>query len=544
MSALWPQRLCSPSTAQHRRPTGIAGLSAGLLVLLAAACGDGSLPVSELGRFEPVKCWFPVPETAREVQCGRLTVPLRHGEAPTGERLAERQWLRLAVVRSLPAVPTDKAPVVFLHGGPGGSITDAAGRIIERAPDLFGTDREAIFFDQRGAGRSRPDLRCGLTDDVAQCRDRLDSWDLSAFNSTENAADVDALRRALGQAQLVLVGSSYGTSLAQHVLRDFPGTVESVVLDAVAPLDLSFIAESPRSESEAIDAFFAACAADAECGSRFAGLSERFTEAHTGLVREPLEVRAQLDSGRTARFLLDAGTFETMVLNTQLFAGNLAPVPRTIAAVARRLSEAGDEAFVGAAMLETFQRLLRRITSVASGAYWSIACADQPQVDPAALATDGLRPELVGGSRSSLAGFVEQCDIWDVPPQPLAERQPVRSDVPTLLFCGAFDPITPPRFCERVAVSLSRAQTVILPNSAHGALLSGECSDALFRNFIAAPTAPLDISCVQGPDFAFPSTDLQTLTAQAKDRARKAADLRALLPTAPPLRQLEPRPPQ
>ena len=139
-----------------------------------------------------------------------------------------------------------------------------------------------VLFDQRGALYSEPSLVCEeqwelvertieqrLTyeeadrlslEAVTACRRRLEREriDVSAFNSVENAADVAALARALGYEQINLYGVSYGTLLAQHVMRDHPGILRSVVLDAVVPASVNYLTETPRSQDRVYTELFGA----------------------------------------------------------------------------------------------------------------------------------------------------------------------------------------------------------------------------------------------------------------------------------------------
>ena len=60
--------------------------------------------------------------------------------------------------------------------------------------------------------------------------------DFAAYNSVENAADIDGISEVIGYDQIVLYGDSYGTVLSQHVMRDFPDTLAAVILDGVDTL--------------------------------------------------------------------------------------------------------------------------------------------------------------------------------------------------------------------------------------------------------------------------------------------------------------------
>ncbi|MFN2494360.1 MAG: alpha/beta fold hydrolase, partial [Pseudonocardiaceae bacterium] len=105
-------------------------------------------------------------------------------------------------------------PVVYLHGGPGGGSTPGARRYFE--PGSY----RAVLFDQRGCGRSRP-----LAGDP--------DVDLSTNTTTHLVADIERLREHLGIDRWVLVGISWGVTLALVYAQAHPDRVRAMVLGAV-----------------------------------------------------------------------------------------------------------------------------------------------------------------------------------------------------------------------------------------------------------------------------------------------------------------------
>ncbi|MGW4098553.1 alpha/beta fold hydrolase [Mycobacterium sp. NPDC004974] len=107
--------------------------------------------------------------------------------------------------------PHRAAPVIFLHGGPGtpgeGIPTGGA----ELAADGF----DVYAYDQLGAGRSN----------------RL--ADVTGYTVERQVADLEAIRRTIGAEQLILVGRSWGGSLAAQYLAAHPDRVAKAVF--VAP---------------------------------------------------------------------------------------------------------------------------------------------------------------------------------------------------------------------------------------------------------------------------------------------------------------------
>jgi len=103
----------------------------------------------------------------------------------------------------------DGLPAVFLHGGPGSGCQRAHARMFD--PARF----RAVLFDQRGAGLSTP--RLCLID-----------------NTTPHlVADMDRIRAALGIESWLVVGGSWGSTLALAYAEAHPERVLGLVLRAV-----------------------------------------------------------------------------------------------------------------------------------------------------------------------------------------------------------------------------------------------------------------------------------------------------------------------
>jgi proline iminopeptidase len=112
-------------------------------------------------------------------------------------------------------------PAVYLHGGPGSGCQP-----MHRA--LFDPDRHyAVLFDQRGAGRSTPHGG-------------------RAANTTPHlVADMEAIRTPLGIEKWLVVGGSWGATLALAYAEAHPERVSGIVLRATflgtaAELDWAF----------------------------------------------------------------------------------------------------------------------------------------------------------------------------------------------------------------------------------------------------------------------------------------------------------------
>src|SRR3954454_11565869 len=102
----------------------------------------------------------------------------------------------------------DVIPAVYLHGGPGSGCQPDHRRLFD--PERF----HAVLFDQRGAGRSRPKA--------------------SRDNNTlpHLIADMELIREKFGFQRWMLVGGSWGATLALAYAQAHPDRVTGIVLRA------------------------------------------------------------------------------------------------------------------------------------------------------------------------------------------------------------------------------------------------------------------------------------------------------------------------
>ena len=118
-------------------------------------------------------------------------------------------------------------PAVYLHGGPGSGCQPDHRRLFD--PERF----HAVLFDQRGAGRSRPKGR-------------------REHNTLPHLiADMETIRTKFGFEQWMVVGGSWGATLALAYAQAHPDRVSGIVLRATflgtrAELDAAFLETLPR----------------------------------------------------------------------------------------------------------------------------------------------------------------------------------------------------------------------------------------------------------------------------------------------------------
>jgi proline iminopeptidase len=109
--------------------------------------------------------------------------------------------------------PTGK-PAIVLHGGPGSGCTPWHRRLFD--PDAY----RIVLLDQRGCGRSRPHAS-----DIAT--------DLASNMTLNLVADMELLRQRLEVDRCLLLGGSWGSTLALAYAEQHPDRVSQMVLFGV-----------------------------------------------------------------------------------------------------------------------------------------------------------------------------------------------------------------------------------------------------------------------------------------------------------------------
>lgn len=103
-------------------------------------------------------------------------------------------------------------PAVFLHGGPGGTISPNHRRLFD--PKLY----DVILFDQRGCGKSTPNAS------------------LEANTTWHLVADIEQLREMAGFDKWLVFGGSWGSTLALAYAETHPERVSELVVRGIYTL--------------------------------------------------------------------------------------------------------------------------------------------------------------------------------------------------------------------------------------------------------------------------------------------------------------------
>ncbi|MEU9177594.1 alpha/beta fold hydrolase [Streptomyces sp. NPDC048550] len=504
---------------QHSIP---AVAAAAALVCLAAfgpaQSSAASPPAQSAGRpgpaapsrFVPGPCpKTPEPiEALGSARCGFLEVP-ENRSRPGGRTIK----LAVAVIAAVTPAKPAQDPLVFMAGGPGADTFDDIPFLIDSG---LNKDRELIVMAQRGNLYDRPNLACpevdrfnaqavGLGYDsrqaqqlmlkaVKDCRARLtaDGVDLSAYNTTENAADFADLRGALNIPRWNVYGYSYGSNLALTYLRLHPEGIRAMAIDSIAPPQVVTLPWTWGSTAEGIRNIFEACAAQPACKDRYPDLPRLLTEQVRKLEAHPLTLNVTPPGGgKPVKTVLDGGALLNLIVA-------FTPRPKDIPAALDELSRGNPERFAQARAAGSVQK----VGEFAHGLTNSVACSEwAPGYSESDVLKAGRKafpgwPDTVLAQVPQLPFQYPACRIWNVPDRASVQRVATVSSVPALLVSGTFDVKTGASWAKGVARDLSRSTAVQIPGIGHWVVPQSPCAQRVLASFLAHPTEP-DTACVE-----------------------------------------------
>lgn len=478
--------------------TSFSFRTAALAVVLAGA-GSGAVAPAQAAESRPGLKPCRLQGVTHDAYCGVLRRPLDPAR-PQGMQID----LHYAV---LPALARNRKPdpVLFFAGGPGQSAMALAGQV-SRMLTRLSNRRDVVLIDQRGTGQTaplfcdepRPDapLSEGLDNPRQAARmqtcaaqlQKLPHGDLRHYTTWVAMQDADAVRQALGAAQVNVMGGSYGTRAALDYMRQFPQAVRRAIIDGVAPPDMVLPASFSSDNQAALEQVFKACDAEAACSRQHPQLRAGWQALLVSLPREVSVVHPL--TGRSEKLVL---TRDGLL--------NMARLPLYVPVMASALPLALGEATAGRfepllGLTAAFMGGRGRAMRMSEGMHFSVVCAeDLPRL---AQATDAPGADF---GDSFAQQYRRVCAAWPRGDVPAAFYTVPPARAATLVLSGGADPVTPPRHGDKVARQLgAKARHVVVPQAGHGVMGLGCMRDVLFR-FIDAETddaaLQVDTACAE-----------------------------------------------
>ena len=485
-------------------------LVTGLVTLFLLTPVVAAWNVKDNVEFESTPCWNKVEGEAR-TDCAWLIVP-EDWDAP------QSQQIKLPVAIYRPLNPDiSLTPIIYLAGGPGGHPLGEDGKYMNlwrREADYGFPGRTLIVFDQRGTGLGSPRLHCDNTSDPAVWRPLMENPDetvnvparlqaalkvcitehlkagrqLHAYNTRQNATDVEALRHALGLKSIILHGKSYGTRLALTVMKLYPEHIESAILDSPFPPLAEYAGRDANTFGPVLDRLFAGCRQYADCEAAYPDLRGRLLRALQQLEQEPAIVEIVNLRGSGPLYARVDHRMFLQVLRLEMYhTPRLPNLPVLISGVAQ-----GE-----------YWRLKQHVENVVYGyfpdsydigAMLAIICNDD------AGAVDRQADVDSAGTYAYLNDYANWfhdypvCNFWPTRPE-TRNRNAVVSDIPSLLLAGGLDASTTVEQAETAAETLVNSHLFVFPANAHGQLRS-DCAWEVLHEFLDNPKLRPNPTCL------------------------------------------------
>ncbi|RYZ93928.1 MAG: alpha/beta fold hydrolase [Moraxellaceae bacterium] len=431
----------------------------------------------------------------QNAQCGNFEV-LENPQDTTSAKIP----LNILLLPAVNPVP-EKDPLFIIAGGPGQSAVVVAESVHSIFNDVR-KNRDIVFVDQRGTGKSNP-LDCEVeTEDSKQlpeleqeafakkalmtCIEKIK--DHAAYYTTNYAvADLDAVRAALGYEKINLWGGSYGSRVVMEYMRRYPEHTRASVLDGVAPVAIALPWSMESDGLAALQALNQQCMAAPACALSYGDIVQKAQKVSAQLLAKPETIK--ISHPRTQEKVtvsLSALDFSSVV-RLALYSRDLSSLlPRVI-----NEADAGNyELF---ASLIYLAKAKSDMAGISYGMHYSVVCNEDYPLYKNKDATESN----VFLNSLSVQKYAEVCSQWPRAHLPVDYWEPITSHLPVLMLSGAVDPVTPPRWAELVKKGLVNSTHVVIPGGHHITTQEG-CIAQLMTAFIANGNAnDLDVRCAQ-----------------------------------------------
>ncbi len=365
--------------------------------------------------------------------------------------------------------------------------------------------RDLILYDYRGVGYSEPQLCQELgakvfrhvMEDISyadfeqkqkkvfnDCLDDLESQgiDFNQYGTANKARDGVLLAKALGYKSYNLFGVSYGTKSILQFIRQSEVNIRSVILDSNCPLDFPINSGMTEDYVKSLDHIIEDCQKDPNCSKKYPNLKPMLEKFLLSLEKKPLKIKLpksriaylnrQEVNGIIHQMLYDENAYGSIPFVLKKFSNRNKFI---IKRILRDLEEVLLENYNGHGLInyiydhKPFQEQASKIAGAALTQY------------PAYQVFDGYQAYFLQDVR-----FVSD----------IQQTRTLKTDIPTLILAGAYDPVTPAYYSQSLRPFFSNHYYVELPRTGHG-VTNNWCGKALAENFLNTFQDPTENSCYQ-----------------------------------------------
>lgn len=419
-------------------------------------------------------------------ECGELLV--KENPADSNSREISLNILRLPAISPAPK----EDPLFLIQGGPGGSSVDMA-TIVHYAFTEVRKNRDLIFVDQRGTGKSSPMVceRLSKADEllpeaeqtaksllfIKNCAEKYRAQ-VTYYTTPYAAQDLDLVRQTLGYEKINLWGGSYGTRVALEYLREFSQHTRTLILDGVAPVQIALPKYFQTDALAALKAINSNCQAQEKCKNLYGDIvtkaeqvTQRFAQAQADNAPISIEFEHPRHQQKT-QLILTPKSFSALIFMSLYSRDLTVLLPHAIAN-----AEKGDYRLI--ASLSALASEQENFSNLSEGMRFSIICNE----DAHFISAEDIANAKPFFGLNMLKDFADACALWPKANLPPNYNEPIASDVPALLLSGNHDPVTPPRWAEMVAKQLTQSLQIVAPGGNHSISMEG-CIPQIIGQFI------------------------------------------------------------
>ncbi|MCU1427387.1 MAG: hypothetical protein JWL83_1387 [Actinomycetia bacterium] len=476
----------------------------------ATACASGTArrvskaPVSSTAKGAPTSSGGSIDwHACGSVDCATLAVPLVAGKPARGT-------ISLALARHR-ATGERIGALLTNPGGPGTAGLWIAQQAEQVFPATILQHFDIVAWDPRGTGRSTavdctskldffwsvdrtPDNAMEvaanasaaqrLANDCAAHSGRI----LPYLSSQASAADMESIRRALGDKQISYIGFSYGTYLGTLYANAYPSHVRAMVLDGAIDPALSSDAAGEQQAvgfEQSLDAFLADCSKRPSCAFHSGGKSATaFDRLMRQIDAEPVYAKLHGETRSLGPGEADVGVAEAMYGGRSTWT----KLASALAAAAR-----GEGAKLLALSDDYTERTTGGTYSNQTGAFYATGCLDSPMppnvaaVQQEADRASRLAPHF--GASTIWLGL--PCVYWRAASKAKPTALAARGAPPILVLGTTHDPATPFAWATSLARELQSGHLVALNDEGHTAYARGStCIDRVVHAYLLHLTVP------------------------------------------------------
>jgi len=428
--------------------------------------------------------------------CGTFPV-FENRQTNTGRKIN----LNIIVIRSIKKNPS-KSPIFFFDGGPGAAATNAASYFADSLNN-FRAERDIVLIDVRGTGDSNPlhcrqlqfkeNLEQQFTEmypiqNVKDCYDSLSKLaDLTQYTTTNMAIDVEEVKNWLGYKKINLFGLSFGGRLAQVYMKMYPASVESSVLWSPTTTYSKMPLYHAQYAESSINKLFEDCKNDSLCNLTFPKVKEEFRDLKEKGNRMSFKYEYKSKNGELKVITMPWYSFHSKIRSLMYTPYGMRQIPFII-----HQSYIGNwQPFIDLFPSESFYN-----DFIAEGLYLCVTCAeDVPYI------TKQESDSITVGTFMGDYRIKQQknaCEHWSRGIIPDDFFEPLNSSIPTLVFSGYFDPVTPPSMAEQIVQTLPNSFLISIKTMSHTSdgLSNEECFNKIIIDFLNMPEIKPNSECI------------------------------------------------